>query len=234
MSGTDGVTYWGRSKRRRPLSGVVVAGVVVIVAVLALSRIGGFFPSFSNPFGTEEVERSQPAVLHALEDISRYQAATGNFSVLVDVEEDSRLLPDFLQGKRTVFAAVGTVDATVDFSDLDEDAIEVSEDGRSVRITLPPAVLSDPDVDPAQSRIVSQDRGLLDRVGGLFTDTPTGEQDLYLLAEEDLRAAAAASDLTGRAETNTQKFLVTLMQSLGFTDVTVVFRPEPSSTDVPR
>ena len=233
MTEPNGVTYWGR-KPRRPLGRPVVAGVVVVLAIVVLSRIVGFFPSFSNPFATETVDRSQPAVLHALEDVSLYQAATGNFSVIVDVEEDSRLLPDFLQGRRTVFAAAGTVDATVDFSNLDEDAVEVSADGTSVQITLPPAVLSDPDVDPGQSRIVTQDRGLLDRVGGLFTDTPTGERELYLLAEDDLRAAAASSDLTGRAEANTRQFLTTLLESLGFTDVTIVFATGTPTPDVRR
>ena len=213
---------------------MLLAGVVVVVVILAISKLLGFLPTLENPFGTDEVDRSQPAVLQALEDVSRYEAATGNFSVLVDVEDDARLLPDFLQGERTVFAAVGTVDASVDFSGLDEDAVEISPDGKSVRITLPPAALSDPRVDPAESRVVSQDRGLLDRIGSVFTDTPTGERDLYLLAEDDLRGAAAASDLKARAEENTRTFLETLLRSLGFTDVTVVFAPVPQTQDVRR
>jgi hypothetical protein len=227
-------TYWGRDKRRRPLGSLVLAGVLVVLVLLGLGKVTGFLPDLKNPFGTDEVDRSQPAVLQALEDVSRYQAATGNFSVLVDLEDDARFLPDFLQGRRTVFAAVGSVDATVDFSGLTDEAIEISPDGTSVRITLPPAVLSDPRVDPEQSRVVSQDRGLRDRIGSVFTDTPPGERELYLLAEDDLRDAAAASDLKARAEANTRQFLETLLRSLGFTDVTVVFGPAPQNSDVRR
>ncbi|MEZ5234929.1 MAG: DUF4230 domain-containing protein [Acidimicrobiales bacterium] len=65
-------------------------------------------------------------------------AATGEFSELVDVEDDVRYVPDFLAGERTVMVAVGSVDAEVDFSRLDGSHIVVSEDGRSVVVHLPP------------------------------------------------------------------------------------------------
>ena len=41
--------------------------------------------------------------------------------------------------------------------------------------------------------------GLLDRLGSVFSDSPTGEQDLYAAAEPKLRAAANESALIARA-----------------------------------
>ncbi len=208
-----------RRSGRHPL---VVVAVVVLVAV-GIGRVADLLPSFSNPFGTETVDRTGPAVLKAVEDLSRYEAATGQFQVIVDLEEDARFMPDFIRGERTLFVAAGTVDASVDFSSIGAGAITVSPDGGAVRIVLPHARLSDARIDPGSSRVVSRQRGLLDRLGGVFSDTPTGERQLYLLAEQKLEAAARAGGVTQRAEENTRAMLESMLGSLGFEDVTVVF-----------
>lgn len=192
--------------------------------VVALSGgIWGLLPSFSNPFGEETVDRSQPALLKALEDLSEYRAAEGTFQVVIDVEKDTRFVPSIIKGERTSFLATGSVAASVDFSGLADDAIVVSDDGKSVRITLPRAVLSDPTVDPEGSYVLDRDRGVLDRIGSAFSDSPTSERDLYLLAGDKLAAAASEADLVQRAESNTEAMLEAMLESLGFEQVTIVF-----------
>jgi hypothetical protein len=204
--------------------------VVLLLVGLALVLLAGaraarnLLPDLLNPFGggTAQVDRTGPAVLQAIEDLSEYRAATGHFEVIVDLEEDGPL-PAFLQGERTIFVAVGTVDGVVDFSQLGEDAVQVSEDRRSVSVRLPAATLSDARVDPEASYVYGRQRGLLDRLEDAFSDRPAGERDLYLLAEDRLEEAAAAGSLTATAETNTRAMLDSLLRSLGFTDVTVDF-----------
>jgi hypothetical protein len=127
-----------------------------------------------------------------------------------------------------VFVAAGSVDASVDFSNLDEDGIRVSDDRRSVTVSLPMPVLSEPRVDPEKSRVVSRDRGLLDRLGSAFSDSPTSDRELYLTAQEKMRTAAAESDLRARAEHNTRQMLEAMLRSLGFTEITVNFAPSPA------
>jgi hypothetical protein len=210
-----------RGNRWRALA----AAGLALVLVLGVGRLAGLLPSFGNPFTTESVDRTQPAVLRALEDLSRYHAATGQFQVIVDLEEDARFLPDFIRGERTLFVASGTVDAWVDFSGLGEGAITVSPDGESVRVSLPSARLSDPRIDPSASRVVSRDRGLLDRLGSVFSDNPAGERQLYLLAERKLAAAARAGGVTERAEENTRAMLETMLRALGFSTVDVTVAP---------
>jgi len=215
--------------RPRSRSGWVVVAGLLVCGVLALTgTLGDLLPSIPNPFSSRTVDRTQPALLQAMEDLSDYKAAAGNFQVLVDTEKDARFLPPFIRGERTVYSAAGSVDASVDFSSLDAQSVLVSEDRRSVTISLPPPKLSDPNIDLEQSMVVSRDRGLLDRLGSVFSDTPTGERELQLAAQAKMRAAAAASDLPARAEENTRKMLETLMGSLGFTSVTVTFVPSPA------
>lgn len=210
--------------RRAGTGRLIVAALVGALAVVALSGgIWGLLPSFSNPFREETVDRSQPALLNALEDLSEYRAAEGTFQVIIDVEDDTRFVPSIIKGERTSFLATGSVAASVDFSGLGEENISVSEDGKSVTITLPRAVLSDPTVDPEGSYVLNRDRGVLDRIGSAFSDSPTSERELYLLSEEKLTAAATESDIVDRAEANTQAMLETMLESLGFEKVRVMF-----------
>jgi hypothetical protein len=101
--------------------------------------------------------------------------------------------------------------------------VTVSDDRKSATIVLPRARIAGVKVDPARSRVLNRDRGVLDRIGSVFSDNPTSERDLYQLSEKKLRTAAAQSKLTARAETNTRKMLQALFQSLGFEQVTIRF-----------
>ena len=206
----------------------MAAGLVVVGLLLAAGHLGGLLPSLPNPFGSRTVDRSQPALLKSLEDVSRYQAATANLQVIVDTEKDAKFMPAIIRGERTVFVAAGSVDATVDFSALDERSIQASEDGHTVAITLPEPALSPPRIDPKQSQVVSRQRGLLDRLGSIFSDTPTSDRPLLLTAQQKMAAAAEASDLRTRAEQNTRHMLEGMLRPLGYTNVTVTFAPNPT------
>jgi hypothetical protein len=214
---------------RRSRVGTVVVGGLLVMAVLAgAGKLGGLFPSLPNPFGTKTVDRTQPALLKSLEDLSRYQAATGNFQVIVDSEKDAKFFPAAIRGERTVFVAAGSADATIDFSRLDERSIQVSDDRRTAVIVLPEPTVSKPVVDPEQSRVATRSRGLLDRIGSVFSDSPTSDRPLYLAAQAKMQQAADQSDLRKRAEDNTTHMLQGMLRALGFTSVTVSFTPNPA------
>ena len=183
-----------------------------------------------NPFRSETKDRSGPVLLKSLEDLSEYRAASANLQVVVDVEQDTKLLPSFIKGERTLFVAAGTVDAAVDFSRLSKQkgAVKVSDDRRAVSLTLPAATLTEPRLDPARSRVYDRDRGLFDRVEEVFADNPADEQPLYRLATRKLTEAAQADpELRRRAQDNTRRMLEGMMRGLGFERVTVTFKPQP-------
>jgi Protein of unknown function (DUF4230) len=218
-SGATRIT--GGGIRRGFLRTVVTGAVVLLVALLAIL---GLRSLSSWPFGDEEKDRSGPAVLTAMRDLSEYHAAAGQYQVVIDIQQDSKFLPDILKGKRTIFLAIGSVDAYVDFRKLGDDAVSVTGDRTGVSITLPRAQLSQPNVDPNQSRVLNQDLGLIDRLGGLFSDQPNPQnQQMYVLAQQRLSDAAKQVGLQKRAEDNTKATLEGLMRSLGFTTVTIRF-----------
>jgi uncharacterized protein DUF4230 len=215
-----------RRSRVRLVAGILLA-LVLVVAVAGLSGLR-LWPSFPNPFAARQVDRSQPVLLKAIEDLEVFKAASGNFQVVVDLEEGSRGVPLIIKGQRTLFVAGGSVDAEVDFSSLDQGAIKVSADGERVDITLPRARLTPARVDPEQSRVFARERGLLDRLGSVLSDNPTSERELYRLAQAKMQAAAAQSDLRAQAERNTRAMLEGMLRSLGYTSVTVTFRDPPT------
>lgn len=208
---------------RRGPRALLILAALVLAAVVAILLLTGPL----NPFGTDTKDRSQPVLLKSLENLSDYHAATANMQVVVDVEQDSRLLPSFIKGERTLFVAAGTVDAAVDFRGLsrDPDAVKVSSDRRKVKLTLPAPKLLEPRLDPDRTRVYDRDRGVLDRVEDAVSDRPGDEQSLYQLADEKLAAAAAADPkLLQTAERNTRSMLEGLLRGLGFEDITIDFR----------
>lgn len=212
----------GRTAPR--LFGSLALAALLVLGVLALA---GRLPDL-NPFATEDKDRSGPVVLKSIARLSEYRAATANLQVVIDVEKDAKYLPDFIKGERTLFVAAGNVDAKVDFRGLKGDAIQVSEDRRSATLTLPAPQLGEARVDPERSRVVTRDRGLLDRAGGIFEDSPTGDRELFLLAERKLLEAARADPtLLRAARRNTTDTLTGLLRGLGFERVTIRFRAPP-------
>jgi hypothetical protein len=202
-----------------------VSAVVLVLAVLFAGMGLSVLPGLKDLFGTETHDRSGPALLQSIQDISRYDAASGNFQVVVDLEKDAKYLPDALRGSRTLYVGAGTVDAYVDLGKVGENDVKVNEDRTSATLRLPHAALGEPALDPDRSYAVSKQRGLLDRIGDLFSDNPNSEQAVQKLAAKHIGDAAKESELTRRAEGNTTGMLKGLLRSLGFEEVKVVFGP---------
>ncbi|KOV96918.1 hypothetical protein ADK65_27180 [Streptomyces sp. NRRL B-1140] len=201
---------------------VVTALVLLLVVFFAGLRLS-VIPGLKDLFGTETQDRSGPALLKSIQDISRYDAASGNFQVVVDLEKDAKLLPDAIRGTRTLYVGAGTVDAYVDLGKVGENDVRVNDDRTSATLRLPHAQLGKPALDPDRSYAVSKQRGLFDRLGDLFSDNPNGEQAVQKLAVRHIGDAAKESELTARAEANTTGMLEGLLRSLGFKEVRVSY-----------
>ncbi|MGW0787781.1 DUF4230 domain-containing protein [Streptomyces sp. NPDC002911] len=215
-----------RARRTRgclPFAGVCAAALVLLLLSSRLSLL----PGFGGFFGEEPTDRSGPAVLKSIQDMSAYEAASGNFQVVVDLEKDAKFLPDAIRGTRTLYVGAGAVGASVDLGKVGADGVSVNEDRTTAELVLPPAVLGKPALDPDHSYAVSKQRGLLDRLGDFFSDNPGSEQAVNKLAAQHIGKAAEESGLTKRAEKNTTSMLQGLLGSLGFEKVTVRYSDSP-------
>ncbi|MET7644051.1 DUF4230 domain-containing protein [Streptomyces sp. NPDC005426] len=211
--------------RRMPLWAKMVTAVVLVLAVLFAGIRLAVLPGIKDLFGTDTHDRSGPALLESIKDMSRYDAASGNFQVVVDLEKDAKYLPDAVRGSRTLYVGAGTVEAYVDLGKVGGNEVTVNDDRTSATLRLPHARLGKPALDVDHSYAVSKERGFLDRLGDLFSDNPNSEHAVQRLAVSHIAEVAEVSGLTRRAETNTTRMLQSLLHSVGFKDVHVSYGP---------
>ena len=198
------------------------ASVAALFVLYVIGSAVHLFPQLRNPFSETTTERSQPVVLKSIVNLSKYEAASGNFQVVVDVSS-SGILPSFLEGSDTLFIGVGSDNAYVDFSHLKGDAVQVSADRLSATLTLPHAQLDPAVLDVKQSYVFAQQQGLFTRLNSFLSGNPNSQQAVYELAQKKIEQAATSSAVKADAERNTRAMLASLLQSLGFKSVTVTF-----------
>ena len=204
------------------VGGIVAAIVAVLVLILVLSAVH-LLPQLRNPFGETTTVRSQPVILKSITNLSRYEAASGSFQVVVDLTKRSSLIPSFLEGSETLFIGQGTDIAFVDFATLKNGAIAVSKDRTSVTVTLPKPQLEPAVLNVSQSYVYAEQQGLFNRVGNFFSGNPNSQQQVYQIAQQKIETAAKQSPLLADAQKNTEGMLTGMLTSLGFRHVTVTF-----------
>lgn len=218
----------GRLVKERTGIGPAATISLFVIAVCLVGLLAFGVINALDPFGDQTVDRSGPALLERIKKLEEFNAAEANFTQEVDLEQDAKYLPAFIKGERVTALVTGNVRATVDFGALDTGSIDVSDDRRTIRLRLPDPVLSDADVEESSTRIVSRDRGLVDRLGDVFSGNPVDDRPLYKAAEKKLERAAAESDLTEQARTNTERWLRTFLGAAGFTNVEITWDRPPT------
>jgi hypothetical protein len=210
---------------RLAVAAAAVAAVAVLVIALSAVHL---LPQLRNPFAEKTTVTSQPVLLKSITALSRYEAASGSFQVVVDLSQHS-LLPSFLQGSETLFIGQGTDIAFVNFGQLKGQAIRVSANRSAVTVTLPHAQLEPAVLNVRQSYVYARQQGLLNRIGDFFGGDPNGQQQVYIAAQQRISAAARHSPLLAEAERNTRGMLTGMLSSLGFKRITVSFgSPAPA------
>ena len=204
------------------VSGIVAAIVAVLVLIVVLSAVH-LLPQLRNPFAETTTVRSQPVILKSITNLSRYEAASGSFQVVVDLTKRSSLIPSFLEGSETLFIGQGTDIAYVDFATLKSGAIAVNANRTAVTVTLPKPQLQPAVLNVSQSYVYAEQQGLFNRIGNFFSGNPNSQQQVYQIAQQKIGTAARQSPLLADAQKNTEGMLTGMLTSLGFKRVTVTF-----------
>jgi hypothetical protein len=210
------------------LGGIVATIIAVIVLVVVLAAVH-LLPQLRNPFAQTTTVRSQPVILKSITELSRYEAASGSFEVVVDLTKRTSLIPSFLAGSETLFIGQGTDIAYVDFAQLKSRAIQTNANRTTVTVTLPKAQLELAVLNVSQSYVYAEQQGLFNRIGNFFSGNPNSQQQVYEAAQAKIETAAQQSPLLAQAQKNTEAMLNGMLTSLGFTHVTVTFGTAPAS-----
>src|SRR5271163_4157071 len=143
-----------RMPRVGSLAGIVGAAAAVLVLIVVLSAVH-LLPQLRNPFATTTTVRTSPVILKSITELSRYEAASGSFEVVVDLNRSS-LLPSFLEGSDMLFIGQGTDIAYIDFSQLKGQSIQVNATRTAVTVKLPKAQLEPAVMNVSQSYVYAQ------------------------------------------------------------------------------
>lgn len=157
-------------------------------------------------------------IVHEVKALARLETIQYSVEKVITAEVGQGLFGG-LFGDRLLFVAHGVVIAGVDLNELTEE--NVSMEGNTVYITLPPAEVFIATLDNDKSYIYDRDTGLLKK----------GDQDLETnarqVAEDEILKAALEDGILEQAQTNAEAFLYRLINDLGFQDV-VFLQPEPA------
>ena len=235
MTGDERTTRRTAERRLSPFVRAFAGAVIGIILTLALVA-GGLWifrdqiAAALNPFATETVERAGPAVLVEMTELSRFVGASGTYEVVVELGETSQddAWPAWLVGERLLYSARGDVESSVDFGTLGADDVTVSDDGTAVAIRLPAPEVGAPRLDNTAGEFIPVSKGLVDRVGDFFAEDADLTEQALVLAEEEIAAAAAESDLEDRTKQSTRRMLEAMLEPLGFETVTVAFEGDPA------
>lgn len=192
-----------------------VAGLLVAVLALFLV-VRGFWNSPESFLSswlrrTTHTDLSQPTVVDRIQRLQRLETVVYTMDKIVTGEKQSALLPDFLAGDRLLLLVHGEVIAGIDFQTLRNADVQII--GKTIQVRLPQAQVLITRLDSSKTRVYSRQTGLL-----VPTD-PNLETQVRQEAEEELRRSALADGILQKAQENARATVLTLMQSMGFTNV---------------
>lgn len=216
-----------RPRASDPRLRVAIAVAAVLLIALVVRSLDPF-GWFGGTGAEESGATAGDVTLLEIREAEELKVASGSFSVPVVVDAPRtglrERLPTFVDGERIVAIYQGDVDATIDLRGLTDDGITADPAERTITVRVPAPQLSPPRIDHGKSRLLSHDRGLVQRAEDALGDGSLAvKEDLDRAAVAAILRAAEESDLTATAETNGTQFLTLLCQRLGYDRVTIEY-----------
>jgi len=194
--------------------------LLVIMLVIALSIGGTLYALHAGPFAVPaeapvtKVDLT-PTVLHAVHSANQLVTAETQVDQIVSATASSRLPGS---DEKVIYFAVYDIKAGVDLSQIKDSDITV--DGNTVRIVLPPTHIISQSLDAQKSYVLSHSLGITAQIGGVSQ----GLMDTVLrTAEEKARTATLSDDtLLKAARENATTDLTRILNASGITNVVFV------------
>jgi hypothetical protein len=194
-----------------------VIGAVIFGLVVGRCSDAGPAPA---PATSVTVVRPSPNVLRAIRDLARLEGAQYHMERVVDLSEKQSRFFGLIEAEDAILlVAAGDVIAGVDLAELRDGDVIVDGDKSRAKITLPqPKVLSSK-IDNERTYVHTR------RTDTLASRKESLETRARQEAERSIVEAAQQAGIIERARQNTRRTVETLVRSLGYTEVTVEFRP---------
>jgi hypothetical protein len=196
--------------------------VLLVVLLFGLGVYCGVKLSHRFDFGSGTKVRTSISLLRQVQTLSQL------VTVKYVIQQAERVQDVKWYGENdVVILANGIVNAGVDFNRLNLGDLQVN--GKSVRVTLPSAQVTDAYLDDKQTRVIDRKTGLL---RSFDRDL---EQTVRQTAVQDIRLAALRGGIRQDAEKRAREQVANLLRQLGFEQVEIRFawRPDSGTTGAP-
>ena len=221
-----------RAKTRRPpfvralqlLAISTTGGAVIVVGLggLAFWRSGSRFMEgvkmALTPQPPEETVDVRTVVVEQVRDVSELTTAVFTMEAVVPTQSN-RKIGEYTIGKTNLlYIAYGETRAGIDLSKLKTTDVSTSDEGKRVKLTLPPPKVFGTEIDVERSNVYDYSRGFLN-LG------PDRALELQAAAEEkavlEITQAACEQNILGQANDRAELVVSQLLQTTGFEEVTV-------------
>ena len=216
-----------------PASSGCIRGAAIIA--LALVVLGGLFyfganraASTLNPFSNNSIGAlnplaaaptavtvDRPAVIRQIQALNRLETTTYLTEQVITAEQGGNAFYNFFRGDKLLLIASGEVVAGFDLTKLQPDDVQISADGTTTTVTLPPAQILISRLDNDKTRVYSRDTGI-------FTSGNAGlETEARRVAEQKIVQAACDAGILKRAVEDGQRNIENLVKTFGTQNVIV-------------
>jgi len=200
---------------------LVVGVVLAALSLLAGIMVGRKWPAAS-PESTAEL-RATPSVVVAVRDLARLEGAEFRIDRVISLTDKQERFFGLLEAKDAILlVASGAVIAGTDLSALAEGDVDADAAHHRIRITLPSSQVLSARLDDDHTFVYRRDTDLL------AERKETLESKARQEAERTLEEAARKGGIVSRSNDSVRRTVDSLLRSLGFTDVEVIFRGAPS------
>lgn len=191
-----------------------IVGIIVFV-ILTILLIGGLYFLF---FRKSAISiRGGESVITQLRSLNRFETSSYTIEKIIEAGEEGNRFQQILFGDRILLVANGEVIAGFDLSKLSEN--DISIDGSTVRMSLPPPQILVTRLDNEKTRVYDRQQGFLTQGNKDLESTARAE------AERSIRIAACEGGILESAGSNARTQLTALIKALEYTTVVI---------DIPR
>ena len=158
-----------------------------------------------------------PAVIASIQRLQRLETVNYSMDKIVEGAKENTFLPDFLAGDRLLLVVHGQVIAGVDLGKLKPQDVTIDESAkvRTVHVKMPEPEIFVTTLDNAGTHVYSRATGLL------VPEDSNLESETREKAIEQVKQAALDGGILNKARDNARGTLTTLLQGLGFQQITI-------------
>jgi hypothetical protein len=212
---------------------VMLGAIAIFVLLLLVGRplVGQLFGGFATNLG--ETARQVVATptttvfdrggaIKQIQSLNRLETSSFSIERIIEANIARGNILDSILGERLLLIASGNVVAGIDMSKLKESDVIISQDGKSITITLPPSEIFSKGLDNNRTRVYDRQTSIGTQIfGGENKDLETQAR---LAGEDEILRAACEGGIMQKAADEAQRSMEQFLRLLKFQEVQVVGR----------